>query len=192
VEPSTLCCGPIQVRHASKRSENLTSSIGPYTTSANGSPTAADEVASAKRVRKSSWTDSWQITVPSEVHRCPAVPNPPNSAPSTARSRSALAVTTIGFFPPNSRQADWRCRPVSSPIRAPTSLEPVKPTLSIRPASSALSSPSNVVGPSACTTLNTPGGSPPPRQNSSWNAAAATQEDYGSVQTTEVPTHNSG
>jgi hypothetical protein len=95
------------------------------------------------------------------------VPNPPNSAPSTARSMSALAVTTIGFFPPSSRQADCRYRPVSSPIRAPTSLDPVNPTLSISPASRACSRPANVVGPSAWTTLNTPGGSPPPRQNSS-------------------------
>ena len=42
-------------------------------------------------------------------------------------------VTTIGFLPPSSRQAVCRCRPVSSPIARPTAVEPVKPTLSIRP-----------------------------------------------------------
>ena len=80
-------------------------------------------------------------------------------------------VTTSGFLPPSSRQAVCRCRPVSAPISRPTADEPVKPTLSIRPGSSACSSPAKVAGPSACTMLNTPSGSPPPRTNSSWNAA---------------------
>ncbi len=42
----------------------------------------------------------------------------------------------------------------------PTSVEPVNPTLSTSPSASARSSPSNAVGPSASTMLNTPGGNP--------------------------------
>src|SRR5512132_625550 len=63
----------------------------------------AADAAAPNCARNSSWTDSWTITVPSEVHRCPAVPKPENSAPSTASLRSALGVTTIGFLPPSSR-----------------------------------------------------------------------------------------
>ena len=78
---------------------------------------------------KSSWMSACTIAMPSEVHRWPAVPNPLNSAPSTARSRSASGITTSGFLPPSSRHGDCRCRPQSSPIRRPTSVEPVKPDL---------------------------------------------------------------
>ena len=50
-------------------------------------------------------------------------------------------MTTSGFLPPSSRHGDCRWRPHSSPISAPTALEPVKPTLSTRPRSSACSRP---------------------------------------------------
>ena len=75
--------------------------------------------AASKRRRNSSCTDAWTITVPSDVQRCPAVPNPENSAPSTARSRSASGITTSGFLPPSSRHGFCRWRPASSPIRTP-------------------------------------------------------------------------
>ncbi len=42
-------------------------------------------------------------------------------------------MTTIGFFPPSSRHGDCKCRPHSSPIARPTSVDPVKPTLSTAP-----------------------------------------------------------
>ena len=115
----------------------------------------------ASRARNSSWTPSWTIAVPSDVQRWPAVPKPLNSAPSTARSRSASSMTTSGFLPPSSRHGDWRWRPHSSPMRAPTADEPVKPTLSTRPRSSACSRPAKVCGPSASTRFSTPSGSPP-------------------------------
>src|SRR5436190_1298682 len=54
-------------------------------------------------------------------------------------------MTTSGFLPPSSRQGDWRCRPHSSPIRRPTSVEPVNPTLSTSPRSSASASPQEEV-----------------------------------------------
>ena len=81
--------------------------------------------------------ESCTITVPRQVQRWPPVPKPENSAPSTARSRSALGVTTSGFLPPSSRHAVCRCRPVRAPISRPTADEPVKPTLSMKPASRA-------------------------------------------------------
>ena len=71
--------------------------------------------------------------MPSEVQRCPAVPKPENSAPSTARSRSALGVTTSGFLPPSSRQAVCRCRPVSAPISAADRRGPGEPDLVDQP-----------------------------------------------------------
>ena len=156
-----------------------------------GSPMAAPSTAAANRERKSSWTDSSTITVPSDVHRWPAVPNPLNSAPSTARSRSASDMTTKGFLPPSSRQGDWRCRPHSSPIRRPTSVEPVNPTLSTSPSSSARSSPANAVGPSASTMLKTPSGNPACRI--SWANASAVAGVYSAgFHTTAFPHSSAG
>ena len=75
----------------------------------------------------------------------------------TARPRrratgQPMGVTTMGFLPPSSRHGDWRWRPHSSPIRSPTAVEPVKPTLSTRRSRRASDRPSNVAAPSACTT----------------------------------------
>src|SRR5215217_2277881 len=128
---------------------------------------AASSTAAVSRVTNSSWTDSCTIAVPSDVQRWPAVPKPLKSAPSTARSSVASGITTSGFFPPSSRQADWPLRPVSSPIREPTADEPVNPTLSTSPSSSARSRPAKAVGPSLWTRLKTPPGTPP-----AWNSRA--------------------
>src|SRR5919112_1037744 len=86
----------------------------------------ASSTAAANLEMNSSCTSSWTITVPREVQRWPAVPKPENSAPSTARSRSASGMTTSGFLPPSSRQGDCMCLPQSSPIFLPTSEEPVQ------------------------------------------------------------------
>ncbi len=134
----------------------------------------------------SSWIDSWTIAVPSDVQRWPAVPKPPNSAPSTARSTSASSITTIGFLPPSSRHGDWTWRPHSSPILEPTALEPVKPTLSTSPSSSALSSPPNVAAPSACTRLSTPPGTPPAWKMRTIASPSAGEYSAG-FQTTALP-----
>src|SRR5215217_2614969 len=109
----------------------------------------------------SSWTSAWTIAVPSDVQRWPAVPNPPNRAPSTASAMSASSMITIGFLPPSSRHGDWRWRPHSAPISAPTADEPVKPTLSTSRCSSARWSPADVCSPSAWTRFSTPLGTPP-------------------------------
>ena len=141
--------------------------------------------------RNSSCTDSWTITVPSDVHRCPAVPKPENRAPSTASSRSASGVTTIGFLPPSSRQGLCRCRPASSPMRAPTAVEPVKPILSSVPACSACSSPPKVAGPSANTMFSTPSGRPAAWISS--NSAIAEAAAYSAgFQTTVLPQTSAG
>ena len=120
------------------------------------------------------------------MQRWPAVPKPLNRAPSTARSRSASSITTSGFLPPSSRHGFCRWRPQSSPILAPTALEPVKPTLSTRPASSARSSPAKVAAPSAWTRLSTPPGTPP-----AWKRRASASPSAGEYsagfQTTALP-----
>src|SRR5690348_5329034 len=139
----------------------------------------------------SSWIESSTITVPSEVQRWPAVPKPLNSAPSTARSSVASGITTSGFLPPSSRQGFCRWRPQSSPRRLPTSLEPVKPTLSTSPASSACSRPSNAVGPSHGTRFSTPSGRPPWRK--SWVRASPSAGAYSAgFQTTALPHRSAG
>src|SRR4051794_12569529 len=130
--------------------------------------------------------DSCTIAVPSDVQRCPAVPKPANSAPSTARSMSASSITTIGFLPPSSRHGDCRWRPHSSPIFEPTALEPVKPTLSTRSSSSARSSPANVSAPDACTRFSTPPGTPP-AWNSLTSASPSAAEYSAGFHTTALP-----
>ncbi len=139
-----------------------------------------------KRSMNSSWIDSCTITVPSEVQRCPAVPKPLKSAPSTARSSSASGITTSGFLPPSSRQGDCTWRPQSAPISEPTADEPVKPTLSTSRSSSARSRPSKAVGPSHWTRLRTPSGRPPAMK--SWASASPSAGAYSAgFQTTALP-----
>ena len=152
---------------------------------------AAARVAASNRATNSSWIDSCTMAVPSDVHRWPAVPNPLNSAPSTARSRSASDMTTSGFLPPSSRHGVCRCRPASSPMRRPTWLEPVNPILSTTPSSSARSKPANVCSPSASTRLHTPSGTP--ACNSSWVNASAVAGVYSAgFHTTALPHTSAG
>ena len=128
-EPCTVWWSRISPSQSSKRSAKRSWIIGPYSTSAFGSPIGADDSRSDSFDTNSSYTDSCTIAVPSDVQRCPAVPKPPNSAPSTARSTSASSITTIGFLPPSSRHGDWTWRPHSSPIFEPTALETGEPDL---------------------------------------------------------------
>src|SRR6266540_533030 len=100
-------------------------------------------------------------------------------------------MTTRGFFPPSSRQGDWKCRPHSSPIRRPTSVEPVNPTLSTSPSSMARSNPVNAVGPSASTMLKPPSGNPAWRI--SWANASAVAGVYSAgFHTTAFPHSSAG
>src|SRR5882757_8970181 len=98
---------------------------------------------------------------------------------------------TIGFLPPSSRHGDCRCRPHISPMRAPTALEPVNPTLSTSPASSDCSRPSEVVGPSAYTRLSAPAGTPA-RQASSASARALAAAYSAGFHTTVLPQSSAG
>src|SRR5882724_12105344 len=59
------------------------------------------------------------------VHRCPVVPKPPHSPPSTARSRFASSSTIIGFFPPNSSEQCLKLLAAVVPTVRPTAVEPV-------------------------------------------------------------------
>ena len=136
-----------------------------------------------------SCTSAATIAVPSDVQRCPAVPNPLKRAPSTARSRSASGITTSGFFPPSSRHGVCRCRPASSPIREPTTLDPVKPIFAIRPSSRERSSPANVAAPSVSTMWNASGGTPACRI--SWANASAIAGVYSAGFHTTVLPHSS-
>ena len=68
------------------------------------------------------------------------------------------------------------CARTARRSREPTALEPVKPTLSIRPSSSAASSPANVSAPDAWTTFRTPPGTPP-----AWNSLRQRVAERGAV-----------
>ena len=60
------------------------------------------------------------------VQRWPEVPNAPQTAPSTARSRSASSITMMTFLPPiSSEQMALRSAHAEATMR-PVSVEPVK------------------------------------------------------------------
>ena len=75
--------------------------------------------------------------------------------------------------------------------RAPTAVEPVKPTLSTSRSSSARSRPANVCAPSASTRLSTPSGTPP-AQNSSASASPSAAAYSAGFQTTALPHSSAG
>ena len=75
---------------------------------------------------------------------------------------------------------------MSAPISAPTALEPVKPTLSTRPASSASCRPLKVSSPLAWTRFRTPSGTPPAR-NSLANASPSADAYSAGFHTTALP-----
>ena len=100
------------------------------------------------------------MRLPRDVHRCPAVPNAPQYAPSTALSRFADGITTSGFFPPSSREHETRFRPHTSPIILPTSVEPVNEILLTLPSSTASTKCCPAPLPFPWTRLMTPLGKP--------------------------------
>src|SRR2546428_805745 len=62
------------------------------------------------------------------VQGCPVVPNPPQIAPSTAKSRLASSITIMTFLPPISRQTCLNVSAQAFETWRPTSVEPVKDT----------------------------------------------------------------
>src|SRR3954452_8758472 len=73
----------------------------------------------------------------------------------------------------------------------PTAVEPVKPTLSTRPASSAAASPAYAAGPSVTTVPSTPSGTPAAAKRLV-NAAATAGVDSAGFQTTALPHSSAG
>ncbi len=80
---------------------------------------------------------------------------------------------------------------MSSPIRRPTAVEPVKPTFCTRPCSSTVSSASYVVTPSATTVTRTSAGTPP-AWNSEVSAWAIAGETSAGFHTTLLPHSSAG
>ena len=87
-------------------------------------------------------------------HVCPALANPPHSAPATAWSRLASPSTIIGSLPPSSSTDPFSARAHASPTPRPVSTEPVKNTLATLDSTSA----GPVPGP--WTTRTRPSGTP--------------------------------
>ena len=70
----------------------------------------------------------WIINLLVEVHRCPAVPTAPNTAPGTTILRSALGVMIMALFPPSSNKDLPNLAPTASPTDLPILVEPVADT----------------------------------------------------------------
>ena len=91
------------------------------------------------------------------MHRCPVVPNAPQTAPSTARSTSASSMTRIAFLPPISRCRRLNVGAQAFEMLRPTSVEPVYETTLT---SGCWTSGSPTSPPEPMTTLKTPAGRP--------------------------------
>src|SRR3984957_16770556 len=91
------------------------------------------------------------------VHRWPVVPNPPHTAPSTARSRFASSNTMMMFLPPISSEQCLNSGAQACAINFPTAVDPVK---LITGASRCDASGAPAFGPSPLTRFTTPGGNP--------------------------------
>ena len=71
--------------------------------SSSGSPIFIASTLALSFATKASWMDSWTKMREAAVQLCPwRVKRMPMTAPSTAFSRSASPITTIGLLPPNS------------------------------------------------------------------------------------------
>src|SRR4029079_10363947 len=91
------------------------------------------------------------------VHRCPVVPKPPHTQPSTARSRFASSMTMMTFLPPISRWTFLNDVATVSETDRPTAVEPVNDTTRT---ASPPSMPAPTSPPAPVTRLTTPGGTP--------------------------------
>ncbi len=122
------------------------------------------------------------------VQRWPVVPNADQTIPSTARSRSASARTTIAFFPPSSRATRLRRRPARSAIRLPVAEAPVK-EMTGTSGDSTIASPTSA--PPPVTRLTTPGGKPASAISSTRSVAQCGVSDAG-LRTTVLPATRAG
>src|SRR6266849_2301302 len=91
-------------------------------------PTLSDFTRSTNRSTKSLYKLLWTATRLAAVQRCPLVPKPPQTAPSTAKSRLASSITMMMFFPPISRLQCLNSGAQVCEMTRPTSVEPVKLT----------------------------------------------------------------
>ena len=99
--------------------------IGPTSTpSSNPSPSRSARVRATSASVKSPSTPRSTISREDAVQRCPAVPNAPHSAPSTASSMSASSITTMPFLPPSSSDTFLSIEPHVAAIRRPVSALP--------------------------------------------------------------------
>src|SRR5207245_2132693 len=121
------------------------------------------------------------------VQRGPAVPNAPQSSPSTARSRSASGSTITGFLPPISSETRLSVRPAVWAIWRPTSVEPVNDTRST-PACATSADPASSA---PWTTFSTPAGSPA-SSSAPANASPLAGDSSAGFQTTVFPQTSAG
>src|SRR6267143_5552137 len=91
-------------------------------------PTFSDRARATKRSTNSLYTLLCTATRLAAVHRCPDVPKPPQTAPSTAKSRLASSMTMMMFLPPISKLQCLKSGAQVFEMTRPISVDPVKLT----------------------------------------------------------------
>src|SRR5260370_32068213 len=99
-----------------------------YVEASSPLPTLSDFTRSTNRSTKSLYKLLWTATRLAAVQRCPLVPKPPQTAPSTAKSKLASSITMMMFFPPISRLQCLNSGAQVSEMTRPTTVQPVKLT----------------------------------------------------------------
>ncbi len=133
----------------------------------SGAPTRSVSSRAFTLATKASWMPSCTSRRDPAQHTWPWLNQMASTTPSTAELRSASSKTMNGDLPPSSSVSDLPEPAVSSRIRRPTSVEPVKAILSTSGCLTSISP----VAPSPVTTLTTPLGSPAISQMSAKSSA---------------------
>src|SRR5919204_543293 len=155
---------------SSTRSRCRADTIGPICASgSSGGPSRIRSTRSARRSTGGPATPSCAISRPPAVQTWPALRNVARSAPSSAASRSASSSTTFADLPPSSSVSRFRFPAAARWISRPTSVEPVKETLSTS-SCSASAAPASA---SPVTTFQTPSGTPASSPSSASRSARA-------------------
>ena len=122
------------------------------------------------------------------MQRWPVVPNADQRMPSTARSRSASASTTIAFLPPSSRLRRLSRRPAFSAMPVPVAELPVN-EITATSGLSTIASPTSA--PLPVTRFTTPGGKPA-SAISSTRSVAQCGVSLDGLKTTVLPVTRAG
>ncbi len=153
----------------------------------SGSPTRSVDRRSFRRSMNGSAIDSWTNSRLPAQHTSPWLKKMPLTTPSIAWSTGASSKMMLAALPPSSSVSALSVPAMALPMVLPTTVEPVKATLS----TSGCLTRARPISPGPVTMLTTPGGSSAWRQTSAKRRADSGVEEAG-LRTTVLPAARAG